>query len=97
VLYPQRDVCYATMEREAANAKYERLHKDRPWHDGTFSSTWSSEPSSRYPYKYDMGVTIGVSETDLRPDDAFLTDEKAPWPLPPPEHGPDSEDHGGDH
>lgn len=89
VLYPQREVCYATMEREAANAKYARLHEKAEWHDGTFKN-WAAKPSAEFPYKYDWGVTIGVSETDLRPTDAFLTTASAPWP-PPPEPGSDDE------
>lgn len=82
MLYPQREICYATMERDAANARYARLHSDRPWHNGRFQG-WSKEPSTAAPYKYDMGVTIGVSDTDLRPDDKFLTEESAsPQPAP---------------
>jgi hypothetical protein len=31
-----------------------------PWHDGSFAK-WAEKPSEgQFPYKYDMGVTIGV-------------------------------------
>lgn len=63
------------MERDAANARWTRLHEDRPWHDGTFRS-WAEKPSVNHPYHRDHGVTIGVHETDLRPDDRFLTRER---------------------
>lgn len=70
--FPQRRVDYATMEREAAAARYQRLHKDRPWHDGTFNR-WSKDPSDLFPYHFDAGVTIDVTETDENPDDDFLS------------------------
>lgn len=70
--YPQRTVCYPTMEREAAAAKYGRLHSDRPWHDGAFGN-WSGKPSDLTPYRYDMGVTVWVAQKDYSPDDAFLS------------------------
>jgi hypothetical protein len=60
------------MEREAANAKWQRLHKDQQWHDGTWKH-WSAEPSDEHPYHRDHGVTIGVADRDLRPDDCFLS------------------------
>jgi len=72
------------MESEAAQAMWHRLHEERPWHDGTFAN-WSDKPSPQFPYKYDMGVEIGVSDTDLRPTDDFLARERAPWPPPEPE------------
>lgn len=62
------------MEREAADAQHARLHHARPWHNGD-GTVWVAEPSLLHPYKFDMGVTIGVAETDLRPDDKFLTRE----------------------
>lgn len=65
------------MERTAADARYAKLHDDRKWHDGTFTS-WVKEQSTSHPYRFDFGVTIGVADTDIRPDDDFLTREKAP-------------------
>jgi hypothetical protein len=92
--YPQREVCFATMEREAANAAYERLHEARKWHDGTFTR-WAEHPSALFPYRFDFGVTVGVAETDLRPGDLFTTQESAPFPVPPQGES-DAEDDGGD-
>ncbi len=62
------------MEREAANAKWQALHDVRQWHDGSWTS-WAETRSAEHPYHRDHGVTIGVAETDLRPDDRFLTHE----------------------
>jgi predicted amidophosphoribosyltransferase len=87
VWYPQREVCYASMEQAASDARYHRLHEQKPWHDGSFAK-WAEKPSEGHPYKYDMGVTIGVHDSDLRPTDEFLTKELAPWP--PPEPKPDT-------
>jgi hypothetical protein len=70
--YPQRIVCYATMEQQAAEALYERLHHDRPWHDGTFED-WAAEPSTSHPYHISHGVTIVATERDFAPDDDFLS------------------------
>lgn len=66
------------MEREAANARYARLHDDRKWHDGSFTQ-WAKEPSREFPYRFDFGVTVGVADTDLRPHDLFTTREAAPF------------------
>ena len=74
VWYPQREVCYATMESEAAKAKWAALHEARPWHDGQWR-TWAEKRSDSHPYHRDHGLTIGVHDTDLRPDDKFLTHE----------------------
>lgn len=70
--YPQRFVCYATMEKQAALARYAELHQDLPYHDGTFSH-WAKERSSLTPYRFDDGVNIGVALVDYQPDDDFLT------------------------
>ncbi len=72
--YPQRQVCYPTMERDAAMARWRSLHEEMPWHDGTFKD-WSKERSEQYPYHRDSGVTIYVTAEDMSPDDDFL---KAP-------------------
>lgn len=73
--YPQREIHYAAMERDAANAKWAQLHDARPWHDGTFRN-WAEKPSDQHPYHRDHGVTIGVAQSDLRPHDLFLTHER---------------------
>jgi hypothetical protein len=80
--YPQRDICYADMERAAAAWKYERLHGDessRRFHDGTFKN-WSRERSAAFPYAHDDGVTIWVATEDLNPDDNFLDGGDRPSP-----------------
>jgi hypothetical protein len=74
--YPFRRICYASMEREAAKAAYQELHKDLKWHDGTFES-WSKERSDQFPYPADAGVHIGVSDVDVTPWDRFMTDVDA--------------------
>lgn len=81
--FPQRNVCYSTMELQAAHWRYGELHKDEPFHDGTFTS-WSGTRSLAHPYNYADGVTISVSPMDLNPDDDFL---KRPEMEPPTETG----------
>lgn len=51
----------------AANAIYEERHRERPFHDGTFSN-WSSKRSSTHPFHFRDGVRIWVSKWDLTPD-----------------------------
>lgn len=75
--YPQREVCYPTMEAAAVNERYDRLHKREPFHDGTFAS-WSATASSSHPYHYRAGVRVFVAEVDLNPDDDFLSGTPAP-------------------
>lgn len=70
--YPQRYICYASMEKQAAAARYQELHEDRPYHDGSFSS-WSDRRTREHPYRFDEGVSIGVALVDHNPDDDFLT------------------------
>ncbi|HEY9353474.1 MAG TPA: hypothetical protein VIP28_09500, partial [Nocardioides sp.] len=84
--YPFRFVCYATMEREAANAAYADLHEDAPFHNGTFTS-WAKERSKRHPYRYNDGVTITVAGHDPTPWDKFTTEVNAS-PAPPASSGP---------
>ncbi|GAB3776781.1 hypothetical protein GCM10027600_43200 [Nocardioides ginsengisegetis] len=69
--YAYRIVCYRTMAAAAANAKWERLHADAPYHDGTFNS-WVEKRSDAHPFHFSEGVTIGVSRHDMNPDDNFL-------------------------
>jgi hypothetical protein len=56
-----------------AEARYDALHKDLPFHDGTFTS-WGKERTNRTPFHYRDGVRIWVSKFDLTPDDNFLGD-----------------------
>lgn len=64
------------MARESANAAYEALHKDRPWHNGSFRS-WATERSDSHPFYYTHGVTIGVADFDAAPWDLFTTEANA--------------------
>lgn len=64
-------VCYATMERSAAQARWETLHEERPYHNGTHRS-WAKEMSPEHPYYRDSGVNIWVAPRDINPDDDFL-------------------------
>lgn len=89
--YPYRRVCYAKREREAAEAAYGALHEEKPWHDGTYTS-WAKNRSASHPYRFDMGVTIGVADHDLAPWDQFTT-QRGASPLPPSETpGPEAID-----
>lgn len=60
------------MATAQANAEYERLHAEAPFHDGTFRE-WAKEPSEFTPYRFNDGVTIWVSDQNLTPEDPFLT------------------------
>lgn len=88
--YPFRRVCYATMELEAASSTYDDLHKDAPYHDGTFQS-WSKERGEAFPYRYTEGVKLGVADHDLAPWDTFTTDMNAS-PLPDASDEPELDD-----
>lgn len=73
--FPQRRVCRATMEADAARAFYDKRHERAKYHDGTFPAdlkAWSSERTREHPYRYDEGVTIYAAPEDLNPDDDFL-------------------------
>jgi len=77
--YPFRRVCYATMERFAADAAYSALHTEEAgaaYHDGTFTS-WAAKRSASHPYSAMAGVTIGVADRDLAPWDRFTKDRDA--------------------
>lgn len=59
------------MEQAAAEWRYAELHKDLPFHDGTFTS-WAKERSLSHPYHLSDGVSVWVAESDLTPHDHFL-------------------------
>lgn len=67
------------MEEAAANWRYEKLHEDQPFHDGSFKN-WAKERSKMFPYHFSDGVRILVAETDLYPDDNFLSGATATPP-----------------
>lgn len=81
------------MEQAAADAKYARLHEARKWHNGNGTS-WGPEPSDEHPYRYNHGLTIGVADSDIRPDDKFLTEEHAPFVPAPPTPDDESDEEG---
>lgn len=70
--FPQRLICYKTMDLAAADRQYAALHEDAPWHDGTFTS-WVEERDAGHPYHYSDGVRIWVSDVDYSPGDDFLS------------------------
>lgn len=74
------------MNEAAARHRYEELHRERPFHDGSFSR-WSKERTESTPFHFQDGVEVYVSLTDDNPDDDFLT--------PPPMFGDDRAERGG--
>lgn len=70
--YPQRLVCYKTLELISAQRKYAELHKALPYHDGSFEE-WVAEPSASHPFKYDEAMRIWVSEVDYDPEGTWLS------------------------
>jgi hypothetical protein len=81
------------MEQAAADARYDGLHKELPYHDGTFKR-WAKERSPQFPYHFRDGVRIWVSDEDLSPHDHFLGGAKdCPVCNPPTRTGaPSSEE-----
>lgn len=65
------------MALDAARRSYDALHKEKPYHDGSFS-VWHKEPGPMTPYHYLDGVRLWVSQADLTPDDDFLSPPKLP-------------------
>lgn len=61
--YPQLSICYVKREASAAQAKFDRLHRDLPYHDGTMTA-WAKEPSAAHPYHYGDGATVWVASKD---------------------------------
>ena len=59
------------MQTAGAQRLYHLMHKDKPFHDGWFTS-WAKEPSRSHPFHFEDGVSIWVSSVDLTPDDNFL-------------------------
>lgn len=59
------------MEQAAAQARWQALHEDLPWHDGSFKS-WAKERSRSHPYHFSHGTSVWVAETDLGLGGDFL-------------------------
>lgn len=72
----QRDLCWPAAQLAAAQRLYDLLHRDAPFHDGTFTR-WAKSPSTTYPFHYSDGVNLRLTETDERPGDDFLTNVRA--------------------
>ena len=80
--YPYRRICFASMERAAAEEALTALRgSEARYHDGTFTR-WSKTRSSEFPYPSGAGESIGVADTDLAPWDEFTTKLDAS-PVPP--------------
>lgn len=97
--YPQLEVCYPTMARQQAQAKWARLHSDEEsaWHDGTFT-TWAKKPSAAHPFHRDHGVTIWVAGEELGLGGEFLQSgvaEEGDGEQPEAEHSKHHPDHAG--
>lgn len=69
--FPQRSVCYAAMNRSAANRRYDDKHKDKPFHDGRFQA-FAKDAGKGAPFHVRDGVTVWTSAVDYAPDDRFL-------------------------
>jgi hypothetical protein len=72
--FPQRDICWSTAAAQVAQRKYDKLHEQRPWHDGT-ETVWNEKYSLLTPFHYRDGTSLWVSKHDLTPDDMFLGDQ----------------------
>jgi hypothetical protein len=59
------------MERRAAVARYEALHKGAPFHDGK-RQRWSATRSDETPYHFSEGVEIVATAEDLGLGGDFL-------------------------
>ena len=94
--YPYRRICYATMERAAAEAAVSALRGENAnYHDGTFTD-WVKARSSSHPYPAGAGEFINVSDRDLAPWDNFTRDlEASPVQQAEPDEAGDKRD--GDH
>lgn len=69
-LWAYRRICATTMARKAAEEDFRELHKDAPWHNGTFTD-WVKDRDPAHPYHFDWGVIIGAADYDVNPDDEF--------------------------
>lgn len=59
------------MALASANARYDELHRDLPFHNGP-ETVWAKERSEQTPFHYRDGVSIWMATADLTPGDDFL-------------------------
>lgn len=59
------------MELKTAQRKWDELHKELQYHDGTFTH-WTASRTDATPYHYSDGVHLYVAPFDVNPDDRFL-------------------------
>lgn len=65
------------MNEQAAQARWQRLHEAKPWHDGTFES-WREKPDDEHPFHFSHGTNVWVAETDHGYGGEFLSDDESP-------------------
>lgn len=63
------------MELAAVEARYDEIHKNLAYHDGTFER-WADERSDAFPYHYRDGVTLSVALEEDRSEDIFQEPHK---------------------
>lgn len=59
------------MQLEAARTRYQLLHEERPYHDGS-RANWAKEPSLEFPFHFTDGASISLAEEDLGLGGDFL-------------------------
>lgn len=59
------------MQLEAVRGLYAELHKEQPFHDGTFTF-WAEKRTKAHPFHFNDGVTIWLSPVELDSADEFL-------------------------
>lgn len=69
--FPQLHICYVEMQLEGAKGLYAELHRERPFHDGSFQR-WSENRTPDFPFRFDDGTTVWLSPVDLEPGNDFL-------------------------
>lgn len=65
------------MQLAAAQARYQRLHAERAYHDGSRNedgsfASWAKEPSANFPYHWTDGTSIWLAPFDLGLGGDFL-------------------------
>lgn len=81
IRYPQRHVCYITVDREALNWQYDQTYEGL-FHDGTFTK-WSEERTEEFPNTARDGVTLWVSSLEIDKHREWLVRPKDIKPAPP--------------